>query len=178
MGTRLSKVGSLAKWLLHTGRFHYERGQIIAIWASIESTLDSANASAWRYSDKTISKVVPQSLRWKIELFERIHRDLIPFTDLRGQAVELVKLIKARQDDRHWLVHGVYRPIGKVADGWTLKKGEFRSDGNMVFVERTFTQAEMVELRRDLMSLGVKITRYSLLMAARLRKDAADDKGS
>jgi hypothetical protein len=48
----------------------------------------------------------------------------------------------------------------------------------MVFVERTFTQAEMVELRRDLMSLGVKITRYSLLMAARLRKDAADDKGS
>jgi len=59
------------------------RGAIIALWAAIESAIDKSNHFGWLYSRKSISKVVPQSLRWKIQLFEKINRDLLPFESLR-----------------------------------------------------------------------------------------------
>lgn len=176
MSVSLSKIAGFAKWAAHVERFHYERGRIIGLWAGIESGLDEANVTAWHYSDRKISKVVPQTLRWKLDLFERIHRELLPFAQLRREATAIVKAIKARQDDRNWLAHGMFGPVGRVADGWHLKKVKYLPNGDTDTEARCFTAAEMKAIRHDLTRLSGRVIRYSVALRRQLEKHALDDK--
>ncbi len=175
MRALFSKIAFGAKWFAHMEHFSYKRGQVMTMWSVIESHIDLANQAAWHYSDKTVSKVVPISLRWKIGLFKQIHRDLLPFQDLREQAADLVRLVKARQEDRHWFAHGCLVPRKSKPGSWLLSKGTLQADGDLVFEERRFTVAEVTQLVGDLTSIGVKFSGYAVQVLAQLNKHPSDN---
>lgn len=142
----------------------------------IESSIDMANTYAWIQSNKTVSKAVPLSLRWKIELFARIHRDVPELHHLRHQAEEIVPLIKELEEDRHWMAHGMLMARESKPGSWLLKKGVFLPDGDFKIATRRFTRADLSKIQNRLIVLGAKVTTYSFAIAAKMRKDVADNK--
>lgn len=137
------------------------RGTILHLWAGVESSMDQANHYAWHYSGKTVSKAVPQSLRWKVELFEGIHTSVLPFEALKSKADALLPQIKALFEDRHWMAHGMMLPKKCDAETWLLMKHEFvRGDGGLKVHERRFTRPEMEDIRMRLVALGMEMASY------------------
>ena len=151
---------------------------IIGFWAAFESSIDRANSLAWRYSDKSISKVVPQSLRWKLQTFERIHKKLLPFSDLRTQASAILRDMNELKDDRHWLAHGGMIATKSGGDGWTLEKTVFQTDGSVTFERRRFTKDEMSAITRKVQKLGLKVARYTNTVAWKIGHEPSDDSRS
>jgi hypothetical protein len=152
-----------------------ERGAIIGIWAAVESALDHANKYAWHYTDKSISKVVPQNLRWKIEVFEQVHLEVPPLAPLREQADELLSDIKRLFEERHWMAHGYLLPEKSDPDGWMLTKGEFLRDGGYNLLERRFSKAELSAIRDDVLDLSLKVARYASAVARQIGEHGVND---
>lgn len=171
----LSKLAYVAKWALDIEHFHYMRGQIIAVWSTIESHMDLANNEAWHYSRGTISTVVPQTLRWKLALFKQIHRDLLPFRELSAEAAHLLAEVKRYQDDRHWLVHGNLWPSGSKPGVYALTRGTYTKHKGLTIKKREITVHELKELRANLLALSAKFALYSLAVGAKMVKHGADD---
>lgn len=146
------------------------RGGIIGLWALIESSLDQANNYAWLYSQKSISKVVPLSLRYKVQLFEQIHTEVEPLIPLKDQAGIVLAHIRAHLDDRHWMAHGYYLPHKSTADCWLLTKGEFLPDGSFRLLERRFTKDELESIQMDIVRLAVEVERYARLVSEQIRE--------
>lgn len=151
------------------------RGAILSLWAAIESSIDRANHYGWLYSKKTVSQVVPQNLRWKIQTFKKINRDLLPFEPLREAAAELLDWIERRYDDRHWMAHGYLLPWECGKDSWGFVKHEFLGNGSIKDLNRTFTRDELVEITNDLCQLAWAMGHYSRHLAEQVLKHAPDN---
>jgi hypothetical protein len=172
----LSKIGAAAKWLVHTSHFDLRRGRIISLWAAFEISIDRANSAAWNYSGKYISTVVPKRVDRKIELFERIHRELLPFKELQAQAAAILADYSALQDDRNWLVHGAMIVSQSRGDYWTLEKGDFpKGTARVEFIRRRFTDKQLSEIERRVGKLGLKVARYASAIAWKLGHEGHKD---
>jgi hypothetical protein len=178
MHPALSKAWSAAKYGLRLYEFNRRRGTIIAVWAAVETSMDLANSYAWELSERKISKVVPISLRWKLQMFEQIHRDTMPLDNLRRQAAALLERISSLQDDRHWLVHGIIAPHYSMSDGWILKKGDFQRDGSVKFVDKHFTAKHLERIEVESMKLSLQMARYAASVLLTMAKRDRDNERS
>ena len=161
----------------HIIEFDKHRGSILGVWAGLEGAIDQANHYAWHYSRKSVSKVVPQSLRWKLKLFEAIHTKLIPLEPLREAAEVLVVGIKHRLDDRHWLAHGCILPRRCDPESWTLQKNEFLKDGSLALLHRRFTPNELTEISLDVARLAIKVSSYGDALLTQICEHPIDNQG-
>lgn len=151
------------------------RGAIIALWAGIESAIDKSNHYGWLYSKKTVSKIVPQSLRWKIQLFQKINRDLLPFAALREKAADLLDWVERRYEDRHWMAHGYVVPWLSSKHSWHFLKHEFQQDGSIKDLQRTFTRDELLAISSDLSKLTMDFAVYLTVLVEEIEKHDPKD---
>ena len=158
----------------HHQEFSNMRGDVVGLWAGIESAVDKANHAAVALTRREISSVVPQSYRWKVQLFEQLHRDLLPFTELSEEGRVIYQRLASRVQDRHFLVHG-YNVPDDDREGWTLRRHEFRKDGGLDTAERRFSRSELESLRRDLIDLSNECARYIHALEKKLAQHLADD---
>lgn len=160
----------------HVDMFDTYRGQIISLWACIESAMDQANFYGWCYTRKRVAAKVPVTLNRKIKLFEEINRNLLPFEPLKEQAASLLERTKALVEDRHWMAHGYILPKECSATSWVLVKHEFpRTTGSLDTLKRTFTQDEMSELRTKLLDLMKDFTPYIEALALQVPQHPEED---
>jgi hypothetical protein len=157
-------------------KFDGYRGNIIGIWACIESAMDRANHYAWWYSDKEVAEKVPVSLGRKLKLFKEINRDLAPFAPLREQAERLSSAVDGLYEERHWIAHG-YLDVKQSLDSlWIVEKNEFpKATGGMVTVSRTFADEDLQVLRLKLMALALEFSGYLRTLADQVEKHASDN---
>jgi hypothetical protein len=154
------------------------RGGIIALWAAIESSIDQANHYGWLYSNKSVSKVVPQGLRWKIQTFKKVNRDLLPFEPLRERAAELLDWVERRYEDRHWMAHGYFTAWAPDGEGVQLVKHEFLSDGTIKDSDRTFAFDDLSAIYYDLLELGGSFASYNQALAEQIQNHPFYDQRS
>jgi hypothetical protein len=151
------------------------RGAILAQWAGIESAVDQANHYGWHYSRELVGNVVPQSLRWKKQTFERLHVKSLPFLALQTQANDILRAIERYEQDRHFLVHGVWDH--EEGDGWLLRKSVFEKDGSVSIAERHFTNDELMNLQVELMDLVKQVVAYMHALIAQIEQHALNNQG-
>lgn len=157
--------------------FDAYRGRVISHWAGVESCIDQANHFAWLYSKKEVSDKVPVGLSRKLNLFEKVNRDLLPFEPLREDAARLLERVKALMDDRHWMAHGFLDPRAFTETAWNLKKHEFpKNTGGLELLSRFFTEGEVNTLCVNVREVCADFTRYSHTLIAQVHMHAADDK--
>jgi len=119
------------------------------------------------------------SLTRKLELFKDVNRDLLPFEPLRATASDLLSRIKALMDDRHWMAHGYLQPSECTDAVWVLHKHEFpKETGGLAIKKRTFTRAEVIELRWTLISLVNDMADYVNALAIQVTKQDFYDQRS
>jgi hypothetical protein len=135
------------------------RGIVIGHWAGVESAINQANHYGWQYSREVVGNVVPQSLRWKRQTFEKLHVKSIPFMPLRAKAKAILDEIDRLEVPRHFLVHGYWEV--EQEPGWLLKKTQFNRDGSISLVSWQFSENDMLRLEADLLALGDKIVGYA-----------------
>jgi hypothetical protein len=158
-------------------KFDGYRGNIIGIWACIESAMDRANHYAWWYSDQKVAAMVPVSLGRKIKLFKEINRDLAPFRPLKEQAERLSWAVDELFEDRHWLAHGYLDVAAHEKDQWIVEKHAFpKETGGLVTIRRSFSEEDLQMLRLKLRALAHEFSRYLRALAQQVEKHAADDK--
>jgi hypothetical protein len=144
------------------------RGAVVGQWANIESSVDQANHYGWRFSREIVGNVVPQSLRWKKQTFEKLHVKSLPFLPLREQATRILAAIEAHEEDRHFLVHGYWD--GEDDGGWLLKKHVFERDGSVSVVKCRYTHDELLDLQVELTKLVNQMTAYLNALIAQIEK--------
>jgi len=86
------------------------RGEILTLWAAIEQSIDAANSIAWELLGRTVSKVVPQSFRWKIQLFKALHKKVSPFYGLANMANAIILRLEVQKPLRDLMAHGLLHP--------------------------------------------------------------------
>lgn len=102
------------------------RGEILTLWAAIEQSIDAANSIAWELLGRTVSKVVPQSFRWKIQLFKALHKKVSPFYGLANMANAIILRLEVQKPLRDLMAHGLLHPNQPK---WTFTLTIFERDG-------------------------------------------------
>jgi hypothetical protein len=159
----------------HIQEFDQHRGAILGTWAGIEISIDQANRYAWHYSKRSVSKVVPQGLRWKLRLFADVHTKLLPFETLKETATDLLASLNDLFEVRHWMAHGFLMPQACGEMDWYLVKSEFAKDGDAPIEERRFTFDELLEFRRQLTELATRMAHYDYALRDKVGEHPLDD---
>ena len=118
------------------------RGKILTLWAAIEQAIDNANSIAGELSGRTVSKVVPQSFRWKVQLFEALHKKVAPFYGLADMADAIILRLKAQKPLRDLMAHGLLHPSEPK---WTFTLTDFEKDGSLG-TSKTLIETEKSQL--------------------------------
>lgn len=156
--------------------FYRLRGLVIGGWASVEALIDTANHYGWAASNHTVSNVVPQNFRWKIQLFKKLHVELPLYRPLKAEAHAISACLDGYVEDRHFLVHGY--TVHDKEPGWLLQKYQFEKDGSITAVSRRFTEDELYNLANGLTDLMNQTSRYIEALVAEIDKHSADNSGS
>jgi hypothetical protein len=167
-----------SKWVRAIARYHrarqmlHYRGNILTLWAVIESNIDQANFCAWSLTSGTTSKVVPQSFRWKVELFAKLHSRVAPFLGLKAMADEIIALLEAQKDFRHLMAHGVYLAS---KPRWHFKMNVFEKDGSLGIITTVVTKAEFESRGDELLNIAKKVIRYGDALDGKLRQHSENN---
>ena len=134
------------------------RVHILDLWAGVEQYLDIANFTGWQKSGRKINNVVPQALRWKLQLFKKLHTDSSLFPHLKPLADEVVIGVQAQKEVRNWMAHGF---TTSRENGLHLKRYAYKSDGSIGIERSHWTLERLRASYADLRCLADKAGRYA-----------------
>jgi len=148
------------------------RGKILTLWATIEQAIDTANSIAWELSGRTVSKVVPQSFRWKIQLFKALHKKVAPFYGLADIANAIILKLEAQKPLRDLMAHGLLHPNQPK---WTFTLTTFEKDGSLGSVTTCIATKRFQLCEDELLAICGDILKYTAALKIQLAKNPLDD---